>query len=304
VLTLKTDLSPIPTKERRVVGYSFGPFRVLPTERLLFQDGRPISIMPKVFDTLLVFLRHGGQSLSKDELLRLIWNGSAVEMGNLTQNIFILRKILGEAPHEHRYLVTIPTMGYRFVAKVRKLYDDRTVRVPGANGTGSRFTDAAKLSLAVLPFTPLNPNGGGEHFDEIGIADTLITRLSGLRHVVVRPTNAILKYVGTRPDPLAAGRELLVDAVLSGTIQHSGESIRVNAQLIDTSDGNALWAEQVDEKLSDVFAVQDSVSERILRAFCAEFAAGPEQRGGRGLRRHTEGMMLKASLPKRRAGFE
>lgn len=265
------------TKERRVTGYAFGPFRVLPTERLLFQDGQPVSIMPKVFDTLLVLVRHSGQLLSKDELLRLIWRGCAIEMGNLTQNIFMLRKILGEAPHEHRYLVTIPTMGYRFVAEVTKIYDDRMTPVSSANGRGSRFTDATKLSLAVLPFATLNPNGSVEHFDEVGIADTLITRLSMLRRLVVRPTNAILKYAGTRPDLVAAGRELMVNAVLSGTIQHAEELTRVNIQLIDTSDGNALWAEQIDEKSSGVFALQDSISNRIVRALQTEFASPPEK---------------------------
>lgn len=271
-----TEPNDPPTNERRVVGYTFGPFRVLPAERLLFRDGEPIPIMPKVFDTLLVLVRHGGQLLSKDELLRLIWHGSAIEMGNLTQNIFMLRKILGEGPHDHRYLVTIPTMGYRFVAKVTKVYDERAAHAPGAHGLGGRFPSAAKLSLAVLPFTPLGSTGGGEELDEVGIADTLITRLSALGRVVVRPTHAILTAVGTRPDLLAAGRELLVDAVLSGTIQHSRESVRVNIQLVDTADGNTFWAAQVDEKLSDVFAVQDSISERIVRAFRAEFDAGAE----------------------------
>lgn len=277
---ISKDSSPTDSREEksaRVVGYEFGSFRMLPAERLLLQDGKPVSVTPKVFDTLLVFVRHSGHLLSKDELLRIIWDDSIVEPSNLAQNIFVLRRILGENPHDHRFLVTIPTRGYVFVAKVTEIFEEQARADATRAGRCDEANTDAPLSLAVLPFTLLTPPESGDYFDEVGIADTLITNLSRLRRVLVRPTSAILKYAGAKQEVLSAGRELRVDVVLAGTIQHMGERVRVNVQLIRIADGHACWGVQFNEKFSDVFAVHDRIAEQIVDALGAELGAGSEQ---------------------------
>lgn len=276
-LNISLPFSKSETRERRVIGYEFGSFRMLPAERLLLQAGKPVSVTPKVFDTLLVFVRHSGHLLSKDELLRMIWDDSIVEPSNLSQNIFVLRKILGESLHDHRFLVTIPTRGYVFVAKVTEIFDEHPASdVPCAGGGDEQKMDTP-LSLAVLPFTLLTPRESGDYFDEVGIADTLITKLSKLRRVLVRPTSAILKYAGAKQDALSAGRELRVDVVLAGTIQRMGERVRFNVQLIRVADGHACWGEQFNEKFSDVFAVQDRFAEHLVEVLGVELGAGSER---------------------------
>jgi TolB-like protein/tetratricopeptide (TPR) repeat protein len=133
----------------------------------------------------------------------------------------------------------------------------------------SRFTPEQTgvqvRSLAVLPFKPLVPASRDEYF-ELGMADVLITRLSGLRGIVVRPTSAVVRYAGMEQDPLAAGRALKVDAVLASGVQRAGERIRVTAQLLRVADGAPLWGETFDEEWSHIFAVQDSVSKQLARA--------------------------------------
>ncbi len=256
--------------EHRLIGYEFGPFRLLPSERLLLKDGKPVAVTPKAFDTLLVFVQQHGQLLSKDELIKLIWHGGIVEDGNLTQNIFVLRKVMGESPNDHRYLVTVPMQGYRFVAKVREVYDE------SAHATGQRpspVSGQSPLALAVLPFTLLNPPAG-EHFGGIGITDTLITKLTKLKQLAVRPTNAILRYTNAPRDLAAVGRELGVEAVLDGTIQHLGERVRVNVQLVRVDGDSTIWADRFDETFTDAFAIQDAISERITQALRLEFG-GP-----------------------------
>ncbi|MFL6211011.1 MAG: winged helix-turn-helix domain-containing tetratricopeptide repeat protein [Pyrinomonadaceae bacterium] len=259
------------TAERRLIGYEFGPFRLLPSERLLLKDGKPVAVTPKVFDTLLVFVQHHGRLLSKDELIKLIWHGGIVEEGNLTQNIFVLRKVMGESPNDHRYLVTVPMQGYRFVAKVREVYDESAQDPPQRTGAGG--SAHVPLTLAVLPFTLLNPPSG-EHFGGLGIADTLITNLTKLKQLAVRPTNAILRYVDAPRDLPVVGRELGVEAVLDGTIQHLGERVRVNVQLIRVDGDSTIWADHFDETFTDAFAVQDAISERITQALRLELG-GP-----------------------------
>jgi TolB-like protein/Tfp pilus assembly protein PilF len=258
------------TAERRLIGYEFGPFRLLPSERLLLKDGKPVAVTPKVFDTLLVFVQHHDRLLSKDELIKLIWHGGIVEEGNLTQNIFVLRKVMGESPNDHRYLVTVPMQGYRFVAKVREVYDESAQAPTQRRGAGGAHVP---LTLAVLPFTLLNPPSGA-HFGGVGIADTLITNLTKLKQLAVRPTNAILRYTDAPRDLPAVGRELGVEAVLDGTIQHLGERVRVNVQLVRVDGDSTIWADHFDETFTDAFAVQDAISERITQALRLELG-GP-----------------------------
>jgi Tol biopolymer transport system component/DNA-binding winged helix-turn-helix (wHTH) protein len=104
--------------------YEFGPFRVDVEERLLLLDGQVVGLTPKAFDTLLVLVRNRGRMLGREELMRQVWPDSFVEEANLTVNISTLRKALGERPHEHRYIATVPGRGYRFMADVRERWEE------------------------------------------------------------------------------------------------------------------------------------------------------------------------------------
>ena len=120
-------------------------------------------------------------------------------------------------------------------------------------------------SIAVLPFKPLLQESGDPAL-ELGMTDALITKLSNIRQVVVRPTSAVLKYGGLAQDPLAAGREQGVDVLLDGKVQRAGDRVRVTVQLVRVSDGVPLWGHEFDESFTNIFAVQDSISKQVTRA--------------------------------------
>ena len=101
--------------------YEFGPFRLDAAQRLLLHKDRPIPLQPKAFETLLVLVRNSERVVLKDELLNAVWADTFVQESNLTQNIFVLRKALGEHDGERRYIITVPGRGYRFAEKVRIL---------------------------------------------------------------------------------------------------------------------------------------------------------------------------------------
>jgi TolB-like protein/DNA-binding winged helix-turn-helix (wHTH) protein/Flp pilus assembly protein TadD len=128
---------------------------------------------------------------------------------------------------------------------------------------------AAARSIAVLPFKSLNATPEGDYLGS-GMTDTLIARLSNIRQISVRPTSAVMKYAvsdnSRSPDTLAAGRELGVDSVLEGTVQRAGDRVRLTVQLLSVSDGRPLWARSFDERLTDIFAVQDAISEQVAQA--------------------------------------
>ena len=120
-------------------------------------------------------------------------------------------------------------------------------------------------SIAVLPFTSLSSDSSDEYLG-LGMADTLITKLSSVGQIIVRPTSAVRRYSAIDQDPVAAGQEQRVEAVLEGSIQRSGEKIRVTARLLNVQDGSPLWAEKFDEKFTDILAVEDSISEKLTKA--------------------------------------
>ena len=107
-------------KESLPSSYEFGPFSVDAGRRLLLRNGEPVPLAPKVLETLLVLIENRDRVLSKDELLRQVWGDTVVEEGGLARNVSVLRKILGEKPEDHQYIVTVPARGYRFVAEVRE----------------------------------------------------------------------------------------------------------------------------------------------------------------------------------------
>ncbi|WHZ18330.1 MAG: hypothetical protein OJF55_000479 [Rhodanobacteraceae bacterium] len=106
------------------VCYEFGPFRIDPDREVMLRDGQPVAITPKAFEVLLQLVRRDREVLSKDELLQAVWPGRIVEEANLSQCIFLLRKLLGDTCEERRYIVTLPGRGYRFAAPVRVVLPD------------------------------------------------------------------------------------------------------------------------------------------------------------------------------------
>ncbi len=101
--------------------YEFGEFRIDLGKRLLLRKGEPVSLVPKAFDILALLIQQRERIVAKADILRAVWPDTFVEDGNLTQNISVLRKALGESPSEHKFIVTVPGRGYRFSADVREV---------------------------------------------------------------------------------------------------------------------------------------------------------------------------------------
>lgn len=248
--------------------YEFGDFRVDGERRLLRRrDGTVVPLSPKVFETLLCLLQNRDGVLTKEALMASIWPDSIVEENNLSQNISALRRIFGETPGTHRYIVTVPGHGYRFVAVVKSTLASETALAPVAD----------VKTLAVLPFKPLLIEDRDAAL-EMGIADTLITRLGNIKEVTVRPLSSVRRFGGLEQDPVAAGRALEVQSVLDGIIRRSTDRIRVTARLINVADGASLWTGSFDEKFTDVFGVEDAISGRVAHALALHLSPEEEQR--------------------------
>jgi TolB-like protein len=128
--------------------------------------------------------------------------------------------------------------------------------------------------MAVLPFKTLGAKTQDEYLG-LGIADALITKLSNLKRVIVRPTSSVRNAM--KDDAVSAGRALKVVTVLEGTIQQWDEYIRVTVQLVSTRDGATLWAERFDEKFTNIFAIEDSISEQVATALAVKLTAEEQE---------------------------
>jgi DNA-binding winged helix-turn-helix (wHTH) protein/TolB-like protein len=282
--------------------YAFGPFVLDTRERRLLRDGEVVPLTLKAFDLLQLLVENQGHLLQKEELLRRVWADAVVEENNLTVTISALRKALGEGPADRQYIETVPRRGYRFVADFRASAEpteaarspppERRARafalgamVLAAVAAATALTWAWKRwtptdtavpvrSMAVLPFRSLTDDG---QYLGLGMADALITRLGRTKLLLVRSTGAVQKYTRPGLDPVAAGRDLQVDSVLEGSIQTAGDRLRTTVRLLRVSDGSTLWAGTFDERLPDIFSVQDSISQRVAGALALELT-GAQQR--------------------------
>ena len=124
---------------------------------------------------------------------------------------------------------------------------------------------AAEKRIAILPFKPLLAENRDQVL-ELGMADTLIAKLSNSRELIVSSLNSVRKFVRLDQDSVAAGRELQVSSVLEGNVQKAGDRIRVTARLIKVADGSSLWAGTFEDKFTDVFAVQDTIAQKVADA--------------------------------------
>ena len=135
------------------------------------------------------------------------------------------------------------------------------------------------FSVAVLPFKMLSKTATGDTGDEflgIGLADAVITRLSGVQRLVIRPTSSVLPLAET--DPFEAGKSLDVDFVVDGNIRVAGERIRVSVQLLDVRENSARWAKAFDHCQADVLDLENTLSEEVARSVLPQLTAEEKRR--------------------------
>jgi len=246
--------------------YEFESFQVDVRRRLLFYEGRPVRVTPKAFDILLGLVQSGGRVISKHELMTSIWPNCFVEAANLAQNIFLLRRILGERKNEHKFIITVPGVGYRFAPYVRQSSVGPSIRKFTARGE-------QKIScIAVLPLKPVCQNEMDPSLG-VGIADALTTRLCRLKVVKVMPTSTVLRLIEPCQNLWLAASDLNIDALLDGLYQRESERLRVSIQLIRAGEGTMLWAERFDVAFTNHFAMQDSVSEQVATALAEKLGS-------------------------------
>jgi len=245
--------------------YEFGPYRLNPAERLLTRDGEVISLTPKATDILTLLVMNAGRVVEKDDLLKEVWADTFVEDANLTQNIFTLRRALGDERADPKYIDTVARHGYRFIASVKVCEAEQRVTSeaePEAIANGE-VAAAPPIVVAVLPFINATGDDSLEYLAE-GVTDNIINHLSRVSALRVMSRSAVFRHKRDEFDPQVLGKELGASAVLVGTISARPKGLAIGVELVDVGTGWQLWGESFDSETKDLLEIHDAITRQLL----------------------------------------
>jgi DNA-binding winged helix-turn-helix (wHTH) protein/TolB-like protein len=291
--------------------YEFGPYRLDVSQRVLTRTGEAVSLTPKATEILTLLVANAGQLVGKDELLKQVWPDTFVEESNLTQNIFLLRRVLGDERPSPRYIETVVRRGYRFIANVRVIVPDPqgsqnpgaqedlharvTLAEDGEQGASRRSSPNVQRSrlspqfgsvdeasapriVAVLPFLNATGNDDLEYLAD-GLTDNLVNNLSRVSKLRVMSRSAVFRYKAKKQlDPRGVGKELGVSVVLVGKLTSRPESLGITVELVEVTTGWQLWGDSFDCQLKDILEIQDCITRQLLNALKLNLTNDEEKR--------------------------
>ena len=279
-------------------------WQVNPALDVIEKEGKTISLEPKVMAVLLALAEKPGEVLSRQQLEEQVWQGTVVGYDALAKAINKLREALGDDKKAPRYIQTISKKGYRLVAEVKlypseqpnqheagkqtpksKASFKQTWFIAGGLATiiivalifsyspsklagvtsvvqTSPVVDS-KPTIVVLPFRNISPSDKDDYLAD-GLTSDLVTNLSNLSSLWVTASNANQAYKNTEISTDKIKQIFNARYVISGEVNKIGQAIRINVHLTDTSNGTILWAERYDRQFTDLFAIQDEVTQKIL----------------------------------------
>ena len=258
--------------------YEFSGFRLdVARRQLRASDDQTASLTVKVFDLLLYLVEHRGELVEKSALLQAVWPNVIVEENNLNQNISVLRKALGERAGEHRFIVTVPGRGFRFVAPVTVSLGNGAA----ASAANPAVHPVAAPRIAIMPFENLSPDPANAFFAD-GLHDEILATLAQRApdlQVISRTT--MMRY-RAHPAPLPQiAAELNANHVIEGTVRREADQVRVTLQLIDAREDRHLWAHSYERTLKSALTLQcevaSDVAARLAARFHGDAAAPPTQ---------------------------
>jgi DNA-binding winged helix-turn-helix (wHTH) protein/TolB-like protein/Flp pilus assembly protein TadD len=297
--------------ESRRVAFRFGKFLLDDHERVLLHDGHTVTLTQKAFDLLVVLVRNGGHLVTKDELLNEVWPDAVVAEVNLSVNISVLRKALGD----DGFIETVPKRGYRFVGPVEvvdseKLEQRRSASISAVDGTEQDslsgplvgtiarhrlvivplvlilvvgmavfwFTKSSRAttpidSIAVLPFVS---NDATNDYLADGLSEATINSLSRVAKLRVAPRTNVLRYKAPSINLRQAGEELGVSAILTGQVSQKDDVLSIQLDLVDVRRNSEIFTSQYTGKASELISLQTRIFDDVSHALNVPLT-GPER---------------------------
>lgn len=253
--------------------YRFGNYYLNKTERRVTENGKYLELTPKTFDVLQLLVEKGGDIVTKEEILGIVWGGSFVDEGNLPVHIMRLRRALGETK-ANRFIETVPGSGYRFVSPVQSVSAEQWERLLASADQfrGIKTTDHSNFdSIAVLPFQNEGNDAEIDYLTE-GITGSLISSLSRIPGLKVLARNSVIRYAATDIDVREVGQTLGVSAVLTGRVREIKERLSISVELTNIADRAHLWGAQYHREFTDIFQIQEEITSEVSEKLRSEIA--------------------------------
>jgi len=281
--------------------FRLGEWLVQPSQNSVSRSGASIHLEPKVMEVLVCLADKPGATVPKEDLLKNVWPDTFVTDDGLIRSISELRRVFEDDARQPRFIQTIPKRGYCLVAPVLPTNGvgalatqatpspvvieelksgNRRVWMLAIGITASVLISALVISLrirrpdsggvppihslAVLPLQNLSADSAQEYFSD-GMTDALITDLAQIGSMKVISRTSSMQYKNTKKSLPEIARELNVDGIIEGTVQRSGERVRITAQLIHGPSDKHLWANSYERELRDVFVLERDVTDDIAR---------------------------------------
>jgi Tol biopolymer transport system component/DNA-binding winged helix-turn-helix (wHTH) protein/Flp pilus assembly protein TadD len=251
--------------------YEFEDFRLDAAHLMLYRNGQPLALAPKVVETLVALVERRGEIVSKKEMMNRLWADSFVEEANLTQNIYLLRKTLGKGADGRDLIETFRRRGYRFTGAIKNVAAKAADEEARANETpfSSQPTEKIKTvpgevfdSLAVLPLINQSDDADAEYLSD-GVTESVINRLTQISSLRVVARSTVFQYKNREVAPQQIGRALGVSAVLTGRVLQHDDRLIVRAELVDAANGWQIWGAQYDRRAADVLELQETLAREI-----------------------------------------
>lgn len=222
----------------------------------LRRNGVIVPAAPQALDLLAYLIQHRDRVVTKDQLVTGVWEGRAITDSALTTRLNVVRNIVGDSGQAQRLIRTLPRKGFRFVGEVR---EDRP-----RTGLRPESTDEFP-SIAVLPLINLSGDPAQDFFGDV-ISEEVLTELARLRWLLVIARNSSFMFKDTVVDAREIGRRLGVRYLLEGSARHGGGRVRVTCRLLDARTAHQVWSARYDRKFTDVFDVQDEITNSVVAA--------------------------------------
>lgn len=234
----------------------FGSFQLKLAERQLTGPQGPIDLSARAFDILALLLARPDGVIRKDELFDAVWPGLVVEENTLQVHISALRKVLGDG-----MIVTVHGRGYKY-AGPRPVAAEPMGVGHRDGAAGDTLVPPTRPSIAVLAFDNMSGEPEQSYFSD-GVTEGIIAELGKFREFLVIARNSSFRFRGEARSIADMAQALGVQYLVEGSVQKTGSRVRVSVQLIDASLSAHVWGEHYDRDLTDIFAIQDDITQTI-----------------------------------------
>ena len=281
--------------------FRIGTWFVQPSLNRLSDGDNVVTLEPRLMGVLVCLACRPGKIVSANDLLDTIWHGRAHADSTVYQAVADLRKVLGDAAHQPRYIETIAKKGYRLISPVTPLAADSEMPEIALHSSSGRqhrrriLAFAAGIasiavaiiliakpqirnqplqtnegprdrSVAVLPFVDMSQDGSQQYLGD-GVSEELIHVLSNLPDLQVTARTSSFAFRDSNEDIRQIGNQLNVATILEGSVRKDGDRLRVTSQLVDTRNGYHLWSQTFDRHASDIFRIQNEIAVAVAKTF-------------------------------------